>query len=102
MQLFYFSKAPQTKQKWIKNHKWIKSRGALGCFKKVTQTTNAMLDIPIIYLKKIFFSAPIQKECLNMVTKYTDEIIAMFVAEYTPEQVCAQLGLCKSSQVRIF
>jgi hypothetical protein len=68
----------------------------------VTQTTNAMLDIPIIYLKNIFFSAPIQKECLNMVTKYTDEIIAMFVAEYTPEQVCAQLGLCKSSQVRIF
>jgi hypothetical protein len=32
-----------------------------------------------------------------MVTKYTDEIIDMFVAEYTPEQVCAQLGLCKIS-----
>jgi hypothetical protein len=35
-----------------------------------------------------------------MVTKYTDEIIAMYVAEYTPGQVCAQLGLCKSSQVQ--
>lgn len=43
-------------------------------------------------------SAPIQKECLNMVTKYTDEIIEMFVADYTPQQVCAKLGLCDSAQ----
>lgn len=46
-------------------------------------------------------SAPIQKECLNMVNKYTDEIIDMFVAEYTPQQVCAQLGLCNPPKAEI-
>ncbi len=43
-------------------------------------------------------SAPIQKECLNMVNQYTDEIISMFVAQYTPQQVCAALGLCNPAE----
>ena len=40
-------------------------------------------------------STPIQKECLKMVNTYMDEIIDMFVSEYTPQEVCAELGLCK-------
>ena len=39
-------------------------------------------------------SQPIQKECVKMVTQYTDMIVEMFVAEYTPTQVCAELHLC--------
>ncbi len=40
-------------------------------------------------------SAPIKKECLNLVESYTDEIIDMFVKEYTPRQICEELKLCK-------
>ena len=29
-----------------------------------------------------------------MVNQYTDEIIQLFVAEYTPQQVCAEIRLC--------
>ena len=39
-------------------------------------------------------STPIQKQCLKMVDDYTDEIIQMFVNEYTPQQVCYEIGLC--------
>ncbi len=30
-----------------------------------------------------------------MVDRYTDDIIRMFVAEYTPRQICEELRLCK-------
>jgi hypothetical protein len=36
-------------------------------------------------------SAPIQKQCVKLIDLYMDEIIEMFVKEYTPEQV-AVLG----------
>jgi len=39
-------------------------------------------------------SSPIQKQCLKMVDEYTDEIIQMFVNEYTPQEVCYEIGLC--------
>ena len=39
-------------------------------------------------------SIPIRKQCLAMVNQYTDEIIQLFVAEYTPQQVCAEIRLC--------
>ena len=31
-----------------------------------------------------------------MVNTYMDEIIQMFVSEYTPQQVCSELGLCNA------
>eukprot|EP00095_Tigriopus_kingsejongensis_P007881 maker-scaffold127_size327531-snap-gene-2.26 protein:Tk07881 transcript:maker-scaffold127_size327531-snap-gene-2.26-mRNA-1 annotation:"saposin isoform 1" len=51
----------------------------------------------IYYLDKICYhlSIPIQKECLNLVEAYTDKIIKMFVADYSPEQVCSSLHLCQ-------
>jgi len=39
-------------------------------------------------------SNPIRDECVKMVNQYTDEIVQMFVAEYTPQEVCSELGLC--------
>ena len=42
---------------------------------------------------------PIQRECLKMVDRYTDKIIDMFIAEYTPQEVCAQLGLCDPPKI---
>ena len=39
-------------------------------------------------------SAPIQKQCLKLIDLYMEEIIDMFVKDYTPEQVCAELHLC--------
>ncbi len=44
-------------------------------------------------------STPIQKECVNMVNQYTDEIIQMFVKGFTPKQVCAEIGLCNSRRL---
>ena len=36
-----------------------------------------------------------------MVNTYTDEIIDMFIAEYTPQEVCAQLGLCDEPKIQM-
>jgi len=46
-------------------------------------------------------SNPIKDKCLEMVNTYTDEIIDMFIAEYTPQEVCAQLGLCDEPKIQI-
>ncbi len=32
-----------------------------------------------------------------MVNQYTDQIIDMFVQEYTPKQICEELNLCQQS-----
>lgn len=40
-------------------------------------------------------SQPVQKPCTAMVTKWADKIIELFVAEYTPAQVCQEIRLCK-------
>jgi len=44
-------------------------------------------------------SDPVHKQCEKMVAKYTDEIIDMFVNEYTPKQMCAELGLCVDNEI---
>ena len=40
------------------------------------------------------FSAQVKRECKQLVDTYTSQIVTMLVSEYTPEQVCAGLGLC--------
>jgi len=35
-----------------------------------------------------------KKECKRLVDTYTSQIVTMLISEYTPEQVCAGLGLC--------
>ena len=44
-------------------------------------------------------SAPVHKQCEKMVAKYTEKIIAMFVAEYTPEMLCGELALCVNNDI---
>ena len=39
-------------------------------------------------------SAQVKRECKQLVDTYTSQIVTMLVSEYTPEQVCAGLGLC--------
>ena len=36
-----------------------------------------------------------------MVNTYTDEIIEMFVNEYTPQEVCSELGLCDEPTINM-
>ena len=36
-----------------------------------------------------------------MVNTYTNEIIDMFIAEYTPQEVCAELGLCDEPKIQL-
>jgi len=44
-------------------------------------------------------SAPVHKECLKMVHKYTDEIIHMLVHDYSAEDVCSALSLCVNEEI---
>jgi len=44
-------------------------------------------------------SDPVHKQCEKMVAKYTDEIIDMFIKEYTPKMICAELGLCVDNEI---
>jgi len=44
-------------------------------------------------------SDPVHKQCEKMVAKYTDEIIEMFIKEYTPKQICSELGLCVDNEI---
>jgi len=44
-------------------------------------------------------SDPVHKQCEKMVAKYTDEIIDMFVKEYTPKMICSELGLCVDNEI---
>jgi hypothetical protein len=39
-------------------------------------------------------TAPIKSECVDFVNRYTDRIIDLFVSEYTPQEICAEIGLC--------
>merc|ERR1712025_313141 len=43
--------------------------------------------------------APVHKQCEKMVAKYTEKIIDMFVAEYTPALICAELSLCVNNDI---
>ena len=33
-------------------------------------------------------------ECKEMVDRYTTQLVQMIITEYTPGQICAELGLC--------
>jgi saposin len=44
-------------------------------------------------------SAPVKKECLRMVTAYTDELIDMIVSDYTPEEICAEIRMCSPKTI---
>ena len=33
-------------------------------------------------------------ECTEMVDRYTSQLMQMIITEYTPGQICAELGLC--------
>jgi len=44
-------------------------------------------------------SDPVHKQCEKMVAKYTEEIIDMFVKEYTPKMMCSELGLCVDNEI---
>jgi len=42
---------------------------------------------------------PVLKQCEKMVVKYTEKIIDLFVSEYTPELICAELSLCVNNDI---
>jgi len=61
---------------------------------KTEEEIEQTLDVVCYHL-----TAPVHKECLKMVEKYTDEIIHMLVNDYTPEDVCSAISLCVNSQI---
>lgn len=44
-------------------------------------------------------SLPVKKQCIKMVGEYTDQIIDLFIKEYTPEMVCTELSLCVNNDI---
>jgi len=44
-------------------------------------------------------SDPVHAQCEKMVAKYTEEIIDMILQEFTPKQICAELGLCVNNEI---
>jgi len=61
---------------------------------KTEQEIIQALDVVCYHL-----TAPVHKECLKMVEKYTDEIIHMLANNYTPEDVCSSISLCVNSEI---
>ena len=47
------------------------------------------------YVSQFFdISNPVADECKEMVDRYTTQLVQMIITEYTPGQICAELGLC--------
>jgi len=44
-------------------------------------------------------TAPVHKECVKMVDKYTSEIINMLIDDYPPQMICSELALCVNSEI---
>jgi len=44
-------------------------------------------------------STPVHKECIKLVSQYTDELVDMIVHEYPPNVICAELGLCVDHEI---
>lgn len=44
-------------------------------------------------------STPVHKECEKMIAKYTEELVDLFLKDYTPKEICAELGLCVNNQI---
>lgn len=47
-------------------------------------------------LEKVCFIMPfsMQQKCVQIVDEYTDTIVDMLIAEYTPKEVCTYLKIC--------
>jgi len=44
-------------------------------------------------------TTPVHKECEKMIAKYTEELVDLFLKDYTPKEICAELGLCVNNQI---
>jgi saposin len=44
-------------------------------------------------------STPVHKECIKLVSQYTDELVDMIVKNYPPNVICAELGLCVDHEI---
>merc|ERR1712179_782649 len=44
-------------------------------------------------------STPVHKECVKLVSQYTEELIDMIVKDYPPNVICAELGLCVDHEI---
>jgi len=44
-------------------------------------------------------STPVHKECLKLVSQYTEEIVDMVVNDYPPHVICSELGLCVDHEI---
>ena len=44
-------------------------------------------------------SDPVHKQCEKLVHKYTEKIIDMFVQQYTPDMICAELSMCVNNEI---
>merc|ERR1712121_493059 len=44
-------------------------------------------------------STPVHKECIKLVSQYTEELVDMIVREYPPNVICAELGLCADHEI---
>jgi len=44
-------------------------------------------------------SDPVHKQCEKLVHKYTEKIINMFVQQYTPDMICAELSMCVNNEI---
>jgi len=47
------------------------------------------LDVFCYYL-----STPVHKECIKMVSQYTEQLVDMIIHDFPPQKICAELGLC--------
>lgn len=56
---------------------------------RTEENVKASLEVVCTYLPKKMVA-----ECDTLVDKYMEELVDMFIAEYTPEEVCTNLKLC--------
>ena len=56
---------------------------------RTEENVKASLEIVCNYLPKKMIA-----ECDSFVDKYLEELVDMFIAEYTPEEVCTNLKMC--------
>jgi saposin len=62
--------------------------------KKNEAEIEKVLDVVCFHL-----TAPVHKQCLKMVSKYTQQIIDLLVNDYTPSMICAEISICVNSEI---
>jgi len=62
--------------------------------KKTEEEIENALDVVCYQL-----SAPVHKQCLKMVNKYTEEIIQLITSDYSPQEICSMISLCVNSEI---